>query len=178
MASTDEDLSASVRTQLRIRDNINAVSDMVNRIEWMRKQLEDVQKMLRLDRLRADLLKSVEEIDKKMQDLEYKLISKSDRTSDDKYYVEAYKLYLNLIWLNGEVGTGAGDVAGGADFRPTEASLGVLEMLETELAKAQADYRNLMEKEVPAFNRLVAEKGITPLAAGGSVDSAAPNRRP
>jgi hypothetical protein len=136
-----------------------------------------MQKMLRPDRSRADLLKSVDEMDKKMQDVEYKLISKSDRTSDDKYYVEAYKLYLNFIWLNGEVGTGAGDVAGGADFRPTEASLGVLEMLETELAKAQADYRNLMEKEVPAFNRLVAEKGITPLAVSGSSESPAPRRR-
>jgi hypothetical protein len=23
---------------------------------------------------------------------------------DDKYYVEPYRIYLNLIWLNGEVG--------------------------------------------------------------------------
>ena len=38
-------------------------------------------------------------------------------TSDDKYFQQAYRVYMNLIWLNGEVGPGAGDVAGGADFR-------------------------------------------------------------
>ena len=45
------------------------------------------------------------------------------RNSDDKYFVEASGVYLDLMWLNAEVGTGGGDVAGGADFAPTEAQL-------------------------------------------------------
>ncbi len=56
---------------------------------------------------------------KKLQDVEFKLVSPSEVNSDDKYYVEPYRVYLNLIWLNAEVGTGGGDVAGGADFAPT-----------------------------------------------------------
>ena len=44
-------------------------------------------------------------------------------TSDDKYFQQAYRVYMNLIWLNGEVGPGAGDVAGGADFPPTDTSV-------------------------------------------------------
>jgi hypothetical protein len=32
-------------------------------------------------------------------------------TSDDKYFIEAYKVYFHLIWLNGQ-----GDVAGSADY--------------------------------------------------------------
>ena len=54
-------------------------------------------------------------IDKKMQDVEYKLISRADALSDDKYFQTAYKLYMNFLWLNGEIGTGAGDVAGTGD---------------------------------------------------------------
>ena len=38
-----------IKLQLRIRDDINSTSEMVNQIEWMRKQLDDVQKMLRND---------------------------------------------------------------------------------------------------------------------------------
>ena len=55
-----------------------------------------------------------------MQDVEYKLITRADALSDDKYFQTAYKLYQNLIWLNGEIGTGAGDVAGSGDWGPTE----------------------------------------------------------
>ncbi len=161
----DTDLEASLKTQLRIRDDINAVSDMVNQLEWMRKQIDDVQKMLHAETPKAELLKPVQAMDQKMQQVEYKLISKVEADSDDKYYVEPYKIYLNLIWLNGEVGTGAGDVAGGANYGPTETSLAVLLGIEKDLTDARADYRALMDKEIPAFNRAMASGGVTPLTA-------------
>ncbi len=40
--------------------------------------------------------------------------------SDDKYFPEAYKVYMNLIWLSGGVGMGASDEAGSIDYRPTD----------------------------------------------------------
>jgi hypothetical protein len=73
--------------------------------------------------------------------------------SDDKWYVEAYKVYLNLVWLSGMVGGGASDVQGGADHRPTDASLEALGWMEKDLAAAERDYATLMEKDLPAFNR-------------------------
>src|SRR5581483_563471 len=131
--ATDAELAASVKMQLRIRDDITEASNMVNQIEWMRKQAEDVQKMLRAENGKPDLLKSVQAMDQRMKSVEYQLISKTDANSDDKYYVEPYKVYLNLIWLNGEVGTGAGDVAGGANYAPTQTSIAVLESIEKDL---------------------------------------------
>ncbi|MGH9727745.1 MAG: WD40/YVTN/BNR-like repeat-containing protein [Candidatus Acidiferrales bacterium] len=176
--STDADISSSVKTLLRIRDDITHTSDMVNRIEWMRKQLEDVNGMLAGQKSKADLRKSVEEMDQKMEAVEFKLLAREQANSDDKYYTDAYKVYLNLIWLNGEVGTGAGDVAGGADFAPTPASLEVLQNIEKSLAEATADYRYLMTQEVPAFDRSLTEQGITPLTAAlpsdGTAESATP----
>jgi len=103
-----------------------------------------------------------------MQDVEYKLVSKALTTSDDKYFIAAYKIYFNLIWLNGEVGTGAGDVAGGADYKPTDTAFSLTDMIEKDLAAAKADYRTLMDKDVPAFNRSLAASGITPVAASGA----------
>ncbi len=164
-SSTDADIDASVKTLLRIRDDITRTSDMVNRIEWMRKQLEDVNAMLAEQKSKADLRKSVQQMDQKMQSVEFKLITREDANSDDKYYTDAYKVYLNLIWLNGEVGTGAGDVAGGADFAPTPASLEVLQNIEKSLSEAAADYQNLMTQQVPAFDRTLTQQGITPLTA-------------
>jgi photosystem II stability/assembly factor-like uncharacterized protein len=158
--SSDADLDASVKLQLRIRDDINATSDMVNTIENLRKQLEDMKKAMAGDRAKADLVKSIDQMDEKMQTVEYKLLERASATSDDKYFVQAYKVYMNLIWLNGEVGPGAGDVAGGADFRPTDTSVAVLETIEKDLNAARVEYQNLIEKEVPAFNRVLAGRGI------------------
>jgi hypothetical protein len=143
---------------------------MVNQLEWMRKQMTDVEKMLRADNAKPDLLKTVQGMDQKMKSVEYQLISKTEANSDDKYYVEPYKVYLNLIWLNGEVGPGAGDVAGGTDFAPTKTSYEVLEGIEKNLKAAQADYRALLEKEMPEFNRAMLTGGVTPVmtAAGNN----------
>jgi photosystem II stability/assembly factor-like uncharacterized protein len=160
VASTDADLEASVKLQLRIRDDLNATSDMINTIEILRKQLEDMESAAKADQAKADLAKSAAQMNTKMQEVEYKLLERSSATSDDKYFVQAYKVYMNLIWLNGEVGPGAGDVAGGADFRPTDTSMAVLAQIEKDLGAAKIDYENLMSKEVPAFNRAIAGRAL------------------
>jgi hypothetical protein len=162
VATSVADLDLSVRLQLRLRDNISAAADMINTIEIMRKQLEDVKKGYRDDPSKAALLKRVEEMDGKLFDVESKLLEPAQMTSDDKYFQQAYRVYMNLIWLNGEVGPGAGDVAGGADFAPTDTSVSVMETIEQDLNAATADYKKLMEDEVPAFNRAMGG-AITPL---------------
>ncbi len=73
-------------------------------------------------------------------------------------------MYTNLIWLNGEVGPGAGDVAGGSDFRPTDTSVAVLAVIEKDLDAAKTDYRELLEKQIPAFNKSVAGTAVKPIA--------------
>jgi photosystem II stability/assembly factor-like uncharacterized protein len=163
--ASDAEIQSAVKMQLRIRDDINTTSGMINNLEFMRKQLEDVAKMLREDRAKAELLKSVQDMDQKMQNVEYKLVSKSLTTSDDKYFIAAYKIYFNLVWLNGEVGTGAGDVAGGADFGPTDTARNLTDMIEKDLAAAKTEYRGLMDKDVPAFNKSLAASGVTPLSS-------------
>ena len=193
------EIESSVKTQLRIRDDITRASDTVNQIEWLRKQLEVVETMLRPPKKRererppqveaddfeepepapaedeaqskrkAELLKNVEDMDKKLQAAEYKLVSPSEVNSDDKYYVEAYKVYLNLIWLNAEVGTGGGDVAGGADFAPTDTALDLLQTLEAQLSSAVADYQRLADQELPAFNRTLTENKLAAITAASAV---------
>jgi hypothetical protein len=104
-------------------------------------------------------------MDQKLQTIEYKLVSPALVNSDDKYYVEAYRVYLNLIWLNAEVGTGGGDVAGGADFAPTDTQLELLHALETELAGAVAEYQKLLNEDLPVFNRFLAANSVASLVA-------------
>ncbi|HKO18394.1 MAG TPA: hypothetical protein VJU82_05870 [Acidobacteriaceae bacterium] len=163
-AGTQQSIEATLKLQLRIKDDVTRVADMINRIEWMRKQLESLETMYAADPHQADMLKAVKGTDQKMQDVEYTLVSKDLVASDDKYYVSAYKVYFNLLWLNGEVGQGAGDVAGAGDYGPTDTSVALLAQIEQDMAHGEAGYKDLMTTVVPAFNRELASKGGIPLA--------------
>ncbi len=59
---------------------------------------------------------------------------------------------MALLWLSAELGTGAGDVAGGAEFRPTDAQFATLGELETEVTAARSAFRKFMDNDVKAFN--------------------------
>jgi len=153
--SADGDLVLSTKAQARIKVDINQAVDVINRLEIMRKQIEDYRKS---DSVAANLKPQLADLDKKMMDVELQLLTKSDLHSDDKWYVEQYKVYLNLLWLAGDVGTGASDLAGGAEYRPTDAAMGVMTEIERDLTAAKAAFAVLMDKDLPAFNRAMAGK--------------------
>jgi photosystem II stability/assembly factor-like uncharacterized protein len=164
--STQADLVASTRTQLRIVTAMNDAAGMINGIESARKQIEDLTKS---DSTATDLKTALHGLDDKLFATEMTLLSKTDLHSDDKWYVEPYKLYMQLIWLSGEVGLGAGDVQGGADQRPTDASLAWLADIERQLGAVRADFQRLATREVPAFNRTYAGKLPAIMLKGGPV---------
>jgi photosystem II stability/assembly factor-like uncharacterized protein len=164
-SGSDANIQASLKITLQIRDDISAVSDMTNQIEWMRKQLDDVRASLAGRKDQKATVDAIDGVNQKMLAVENRLVAPALRNSDQKQYIEAYKLYLNFVWLAAAVGTGGGDVAGSADYPPTDQQLEVFKLLEKQLAAVRADYRNLMKKEVPAFNRKLVEQNITPLVS-------------
>jgi hypothetical protein len=120
---------------------------MINRIEKMRGQIEQ-----RLSDSANGAAAALHALDSTMLRVEHQLIARAQLQSDDKFYVEKPAIYLQLLWLSGEVGLGAGDVAGGADYHPTAQSLDWVKELESALATAKGDFAKLVTNEVPAFN--------------------------
>jgi photosystem II stability/assembly factor-like uncharacterized protein len=114
---------------------------------------------------RAELLKAADALDAKFEAIESQLVSRALRNSDDKYFIEPYGAYLNLIWLNAEVGTGGGDVAGGADFAPTDMQLELVKTYEAEVAAADAEYRKVLDADLPTFNQALVTGKLAPLVA-------------
>jgi hypothetical protein len=150
IAASQADLQAATAAGLRIRDALSASAGLINRLEVMRKQIED---RLPAQAGRKAVQQALRDLDGKLMGVELMLLTRTEMHSDDKWYVEAYKVYLNLVWLNAVVGTGGGDVQGGADFKPTDASLEILAMLEKELAAAQQAFTAVVDTDVAAFNR-------------------------
>ncbi|MGH7654253.1 MAG: VPS10 domain-containing protein [Gemmatimonadaceae bacterium] len=155
VATSEADIAWSTQAQTKVRDDMDSAAVIINSIEKMRRQIED---RTRGDTARAELRSALKEVDTKLLNIELVLLSKSDFFSDDKYYVEPFHVYLNLIWLSGEIGTGAGDVAGGAEFRPTDASLQVLAGIETDLNKARTQFKAFNESDLAKLNQLLATK--------------------
>jgi photosystem II stability/assembly factor-like uncharacterized protein len=153
-------MQATLKVQLRIADDVHKVADMVNLAEQMRARLEKLKRQYAGD---PQLKKALDAMDRKIQSVEYQLMSRELAPSDDKYYVSAYKDYYNLLWLNAEIGTAAGDVAGGVDFGPTDTQSTLLTMIETQTAKDTSDFQAMMNGAVPAFNTMLKAKGIAPL---------------
>jgi hypothetical protein len=149
LPSTDADLVASTELQNNIVTALNEVVDKINRIEVMRMQVEDLRKQHGGSR---ELDQALAGIYKKMYDTELHFLSRTEMHSDDKWYVEKYKLYLNLVWLLAEVGGGGSDVAGGVGYRPTNAAAGVFRDRLRELEVARGDFDKLLQ-DVAAFNR-------------------------
>ncbi|HTM27481.1 MAG TPA: hypothetical protein VL225_19925 [Vicinamibacterales bacterium] len=164
--ASDADLQLSTATQIQIRDAITQTSKMVNQMEVWRKQIED---QVKANQGKADLVKQLEAMNKKILDVELQLVSRSEMLSDDKYFPEAYKAYMNLIWLSGGVGQGASDEAGSIDYKPTDTQLQVFTHIQGEVEKAEGGYFQLLRTEIPAFNKAMVGKvpPITDTPGGG-----------
>ena len=98
IASSDADLVESTKMQVQIRDDITATSEMVNTMEVTRRQIED---LLKTNRGKDELEKPLNDLNQKILNVELALVTKSDMLSDDKYFPEAYAVYMNLLWLGG-----------------------------------------------------------------------------
>jgi hypothetical protein len=162
LGSSDDDLAASSKLQRDVVGAIDQVVDRINRIETMRMQVEDLRKQHGKD---AMLDAALAAIYKRMYDTELHYLSRTEMHSDDKWYVEKYKLYLNLVWLLAEIGGGGGDVMGGAGFRPTAAAVGVFKDLRGQIDAAEKDFATLV-KDVEAFNAKYGSR-ISPITTGG-----------
>jgi photosystem II stability/assembly factor-like uncharacterized protein len=157
LKTSQADLEASLATQIKIRGDMNETVGMINRLEVMRHALEEQSTAAAGNAARQQALQAMND---KLLGIETMLISRENLNSDDKYFVTADKVYLNLIWLYAEVGTGGGDVAGGANYRPTNTSLEVLTMIEKDLDSGKAAYDAFMKNGLPDYNKLVGGKII------------------
>jgi hypothetical protein len=157
VVETDANLVISTKLQVRLRDDITKTSVMVNQLELWRKQIEDQKKAKASD---AGAVNVLGELDKVLWDTEMQLVSRSEIHSDDKYFPEAYKVYMNLIWLNGAVGQGASDEAGGVDWKPTDVQFQMTTMIEGQIAKAKLEMDKYKATTIPAFNAANAAKGL------------------
>ncbi len=160
--ASDADLVESTKMQARIRDAISETSGVVNRLEIIRKQIED---LIKQNPGKDDIEQPLMDLDALLVGTELRLVTRQDLRSDEKYFVDAYKVYMNLLWLGGAVGLGAGDEAGSADYKPRDVAYDILADQLQQLADAQTEFQRHLTVDLPAFNKKMAGK-LPPIKGG------------
>jgi hypothetical protein len=136
ISATDDDLSESTKMQVRIRDAVSEASELIARVDVVRQQVDDL-----LGEHRG------QELEKPLAELNGKILG-----------VELAKVYPSLLWLGAAVGTGTGEEAGGAEYKPRDDAYRVLDALEKQVAAAKAAFESIAAKDIPEFNRAMAGK--------------------
>ncbi len=155
-AGTVEDIKEQVKMQVEIREDLNTVSDMINQLEWMRKQLYDLRDLLKAGGKSADTgtLTAVDEFDKKLRSVEDELLQPILAEGDSKSFRSPQKLYGKLSVL-------AGDIANSVDFAPNKQQREVHAVLKERLANEKSRFEELVKTDLAAFNDLLKKKNIS-----------------
>src|SRR5262249_46933555 len=95
--------------------------------------------------------------------VEDRLLQPTLAEADEKSFRGPLELYLKLLWLQAEVGAGAADVSGAADFAPTQSEIEVHAQLAQTPESVRQDFDALYRTRIPAFNEAARAKGLLQL---------------
>jgi photosystem II stability/assembly factor-like uncharacterized protein len=160
---SETDVAASTELALAIYRDTNAAARMINEIEWTRKQLEDVRRMLKAGKAASPGLEAVDALERTARAVEDRLLQPTLAEADEKSFRGELGLYLKMLWLQAEVGAGGADVSGNADFAPTRAEREVKAALSDRLAEAQRAFDALYGTALPGFNEAMQARGLARL---------------
>jgi len=154
------DIQEETAMWMSVYHDINHVVKMINQIERIRKQIENLPVYLTDNSDSTQIMQHAHALDQKAHAVENQLFQKYLANGVEKTYPAQLKLYLKFVWFAGEIGTGAGDVAGDPDYPPTKQQKQVFSKLSQQLNKAESDYEQLLNQTVPDFNKTVEKYGV------------------
>ncbi len=155
---TVEDVKAQVAMSLEIRDNLSEVVEMINELEWIRKQLYDLNERLVDDGNYESLVQAGKDLDEKLIDFEKNLHQMKLTGGSQDVFRNPTMLYAQFGFLYSDVETSWGGV--GSDWPPTAQALEVHEVLKERLRRFQSEYQVLMSEDVAAYQTLLAGQGV------------------
>jgi photosystem II stability/assembly factor-like uncharacterized protein len=152
-AGTVDDIREQVRLALTIRGDQNAVTGMINRIEWMRSEIGTVRDALRSGRRAGDTLAAVDAFEAKLQAVEDELFQPILAEGDAKSFRAPHKLYMKYALL-------ATDLGSSIDFAPNEQQKEVYAVLKERLEAQKKRYEEILKTDLPAFNEMLKANNL------------------
>lgn len=144
-AESDQDLRASTDALLELQNDMNATAKMLDTIERIRIQLQRIGGT-------AEVKSAADALEQKFMSVEGNIVDlrMTGRGQDEVRYP---------VKLGGQLSYLAGDISA-SDFAPTQSQLEVQKILETTLRDTRAALDKLIQSDLPAFNSIIAGKGL------------------
>ena len=155
--ATLEDIKEQVNLALKIQEEVTNLVEMVNSIEWIRKQIADLQEVMKAKGTSEELLKASMNLEQKFIDLEGKLIILRTTGASENGLRFPQQLFSHLKMLGYYVMTG--------DARPTRSKYEVFEVLSQRLQQYQNEYHSLVRNDLLQFNERLGKAGIRAINA-------------
>ena len=150
---------SDIRLQLALMEEIQQdyedAADAINRIEWTRRQLQDLQAVLEDRDDAEDLSESAGTLELSLATIEEELIQLQVTGTGQDQVRYPTKLIGKLNHL--------AQVTSVGDFRPTDQDAEVQVLLRNLLVNASADLEALIDSELADFNRTLRERGLDPV---------------
>jgi len=163
-AGTIDDIRAQLAMSLALRDDLDRVGRMIDRLEWVRKQIEDLRGMLASDSTAAEVTDSVAAFHDRLLEVEGRLFDIHLSGSREDAFRNPMRLYGRLSALASDVG------ASGADFPPTDQEKEVHAVLRQRLEQATRRMDELLGTDLPALNQRLGERKVPAVVSDAGAD--------
>ena len=148
------DIEAQEALSLRMQDELNLDVRMINRIEWTRRQLEDLRGALREGEGDDVVLAAADSLEDALLAVEGRLFDvhlTGGREDAFRHPMQLYGMYLEIMR----------EVDGSGDHPPTDQQNEVHDLLRGRLMDAQAGFNDVMGPKLETFNQLLRSRHIS-----------------
>ena len=152
------DIRQQVDMSLEIRDNLSEVVEMINEVEWIRKQLLDLNARLGEQEGYDSVVEAGKALDQKLIDFEQNLFQMRLTGGGQDVFRNPAMLYARFGFLYSDVETSWGGV--GSDWPPTAQAIEVHGILKERLRSYQGMLRDLLSDDVATFNSILSDHGL------------------
>jgi len=170
---TDADVQAQGKLARTIRAEQDSIARMINRLEWVRKQVRDLAAQLRDSALATDsgakrIAALADSLERRAIRVEAELFDVNLTGAREDAFRSPMQLYGRLAALQSDM------AENGADFAPTAQQLAVHDVLARRLADATARFSDLMTKAVPQFAAELRRTPLRDVLSGGATEGTRP----
>ncbi len=156
---SETDIQAQVDFMLQIRKELSELAEMINHLEWIRKQVDEVEGRFAGDAKYGGVVKEAKALEQKTVEVERTLFDVTLTGRREDSFRAPMRLYSKLSYLGSTIdGVWGGD---GSDLPPTSSQLEVHKELQRQMAESGRAYHQFMDSVVPAFNAALKAQHLT-----------------
>ncbi len=149
------DIEVQIAKVKEIGDDYDVAAGLVNRIEWVRRQIYDLRAVLEDQGGAEEILTAAEELDVEFIAIEEELLRLTTTGTGQDGVRYPTKLVGRLRYLAGTVAT--------ADFRPTDQQGEVHMVLRERLRQHRLVVERLLGEDLLQFNQMLRQRNLSPV---------------